>query len=80
MSILKKKIIAILIKQDKDEIDATQKKYDALKKADSDYLDALRKNISDRRKARDKEESYSDLAKKEKRLALLKRYFWYLRG
>ena len=67
------KIRDLLIQRDQEEIENTQKKYDALKKADEDYLSALRKNIDNRRKARDKEESYSDLAKKEKRLALLKR-------
>ncbi len=70
---LEQKIIDILIEQHQKEIENTQKKYDALKKADNDYLEALRDNIDKRRKARDKEESYSDLAKKEKRLALLKR-------
>ena len=67
------KIRDVLIKQDQDRIDATQKKYDKLKEADEDYLKALKDNIDKRRRARDKETDYSDLAKKEKRLALLKR-------
>jgi tRNA(Ile)-lysidine synthase len=64
---LEEKIIDILIEQDKKEIEETEKKYDALKKADDDYLNALRDNINKRRAARDKEDSYKDLAKKEKR-------------
>jgi hypothetical protein len=67
------KIRDILIKQDQDEIDAIEKKYNKLKEADEDYLKALRDNIDKRRRARNKETDYSDLAKKEKRLALLKR-------
>ena len=67
------KIRDVLIKQDQDEIDATQKKYDKLKEADDDYLKALKDNIDKRRRARNKETDYNDLAKKEKRLALLKR-------
>ena len=67
------KIREVLIKQDQDEIDKTEKKYDKLKEADEDYLEALKDNIDKRREARDKEKDYNDLAKKEKRLALLKR-------
>lgn len=70
---LEEKIRSILIERDKKEIEDTQKKYTALTDADNKYLESLKKNIDKRRVARDMEQSYSDIAKKEKRLALLKR-------
>ena len=70
---VEEKIRDILIEEDQKELDDLAKKYDAMKEADEDYLKALEKNIDARRKARQKEKDYDNLAKKEKRLALLKR-------
>nr|DAE40967.1 MAG TPA: chromosome segregation ATPase [Herelleviridae sp.] len=70
---LQDKVVEILKEKYQEEIDATKDKYSALEEADNDYLDALEEAIEKQRKLRDRENSYEDLAQKERKLALLKR-------
>ena len=66
-------VISILKEQAQEEIDITKEKYDALEKADDNYLDALQESINKQRQLRDQENQYEDLATKEKKLALMQR-------
>lgn len=70
---LQDKVVEVLKEKYQEEIDATKDKYSALEEADSDYLDALEEAIEKQRKLRDKENSYEELAQKERKLALLRR-------
>lgn len=70
---LQDKVVEVLKEKYQEEIDATKDKYSALEEADNDYLDALEEAIEKQRKLRDRENSYKDLAQKERKLALLKR-------
>lgn len=70
---LQDKVVEVLKEKYQEEIDATKDKYSALEEADNDYLDALEEAIEKQRKLRDRENSYEDLAQKERKLALLKR-------
>lgn len=70
---LQDKVVEVLKGKYQEEIDATKDKYSALEEADNDYLDALEEAIEKQRKLRDRENSYEDLAQKERKLALLKR-------
>lgn len=70
---LQDKVVEVLKEKYQEEIDATKDKYNALEEADNDYLDALEEAIEKQRKLRDRENSYEDLAQKERKLALLKR-------
>ena len=70
---LQDKVVEALKEKYQEEIDATKDKYSALEEADNDYLDALEEAIEKQRKLRDRENSYEDLAQKERKLALLKR-------
>ena len=63
----------VLIEIDEKALERQQEYYDQLIEQDEDYLDALRKNVEERRKIRDRENSYEDLAEKQRRLSLLKR-------
>lgn len=55
------------------EVKTQKNKYDALKKADDDYLNALSNAIEKQRRLRDQENALDDLAQKEKQLALMRR-------
>lgn len=70
---LQDKVVEVLKEKYQEEIDATKDKYSALEEADNDYLDALEEAIEKQRRLRDRENSYEDLAQKERKLALLKR-------
>ena len=70
---LQDKVVEVLKEKYQEEIDVTKDKYSALEEADNDYLDALEEAIEKQRKLRDRENSYEDLAQKERKLALLKR-------
>lgn len=70
---LQDKVVEVLKEKYQEEIDATKDKYSALEEADNDYLDALEEAIEKQRKLRDRENSYEDLAQKERKLALLRR-------
>lgn len=70
---IQEKVISILEEKAKEEIDITKNKYDAIKEADDDYLNALEDAINKQKELRDKENSYNDLAQKEKKLSLLQR-------
>ena len=63
----------VLIEIDEKALERQQEYYEQLIEQDEDYLDALRKNVEERRKIRDRENSYEDLAEKQRRLSLLKR-------
>ena len=58
---------------DQKEIDEVKKKYAMIQEEDDKYLDALQKSIDKQRKLREQANSYDDLEKDEKRLALLER-------
>lgn len=47
--------------------------YDTMEQQADEYLDAVKKNIDEERKAREKADSYEEISKKQKRLALLQR-------
>lgn len=55
------------------EVDDLKNKYDAMKEADDDYVNALQEAIEKQRKLRDRESKWEDLAKKEKKLSLMSR-------
>ena len=67
------KVVEMLKEKYQEEIDDKKDMYEALEKADSDYLDALQKAIDKERKLRDKQKKWDDLATKEKRLSLMRR-------
>ena len=70
---LENSVIDILKEKYQEEIDETQKKYDALKEADDNYLTALEDAINKQRELRDRANEYEDLAQKERKLALKQR-------
>lgn len=63
----------ILKEQAEKEVAALEEKYQALEDADNNYLDALEDAINKQRELREQEKQYSDLATKEKKLALMSR-------
>ena len=63
----------VLINIDEEALQRQQEYYDQLIEQDQDYLDALRKNVEERRRIRDQENDYEDLAEKQRRLSLLQR-------
>lgn len=70
---LESNIADVLKKQAEEEVNTTKDKYDKLKEADDDYLDALEDAIDRQRKLRDTENAYEELAQKQKKLSLLQR-------
>lgn len=70
---LESNIADVLKKQAEEEVNTTKDKYDKLKEADDDYLDALEDAINRQRKLRDTENAYEELAQKQKKLSLLQR-------
>lgn len=68
-----KDLTDVLIQIDEEALERQQKYYDQLIEQDKNYLDALRENVEERRRIRDRENSYEDLAEKQRRLSLLKR-------
>lgn len=63
----------ILKEQAEKEVAALEEKYQALEDADNNYLEALEDAINKQRELREQEKQYSDLATKEKKLALMNR-------
>lgn len=55
------------------EVEDVKTKYDQIKEADDDYLDALEDAINKQRKLREKESKWEKLAEKEKKYSLLSR-------
>ena len=70
---LQEDLISTLKSLSQEEVDTIKAKYDAIEEADNKYLDALSDAIEKQRKLRDLETSYTDLAAKEKQLALMQR-------
>ena len=70
---LQEDLISTLKSLSQEEVDTIKTKYDAIEEADNKYLDALSDAIEKQRKLRDLETSYTDLAAKEKQLALMQR-------
>lgn len=70
---LQKEVIDVLKSQAEEEVTVTKDKYDALKEADNEYIDALEEAIQKQRDLRNKENEEEELAQKEKRLSLMRR-------
>lgn len=56
-----------------DEISNIENKYSAMEEADNEYVDELEKAIEKQRKLRDQENSWNELADKERKLSLMQR-------
>lgn len=56
-----------------DEINNIENKYSAMEEADNEYVDELEKAIEKQRKLRDQENSWNELADKERKLSLMQR-------
>ena len=67
---LQENMASVLEEQDKKEIERLKEKYDSMKEADDDYLDALSDAIEKQRKLRDQETQYENLAQERKKLSL----------
>ena len=70
---LQQKMMDVLREKYQKEIDDLKNKYDAMEEADQKYLEALQKNIDRQRKLRDQENSWNELADKERKLSLMQR-------
>lgn len=70
---LEQKMLTTLKEKYQAEIDNLQNKYSAMEEADNDYVDELEKAIEKQRKLRDQENSWRDLADKERKLSLMQR-------
>lgn len=70
---LQKDTAEILKNSYEKEIEDVREKYDAIKEADDEYLEALQDSIDKQRKLRDEENQWNDLATKEKKLSLISR-------
>ena len=70
---MEKTLADALKQQYEDEVEDLKNKYDAMKDEDDDYLDALQDAIDRQRKLREQEDSFEELAKKEKKLSLMRR-------
>ena len=70
---VQKDVIDVLKAAAEEELKTTQEKYDALKEADDDYINALEEAIQKQRDLRDRENSEEELAQKEKKLSLMQR-------
>lgn len=70
---VQKDVIDVLKAAAEEELKNTQEKYDALKEADDDYINALEDAIQKQRDLRDRENSEEELAQKEKKLSLMQR-------
>ena len=66
-------VINILKESAQEEVDITKNKYDALKEADSDYINALEEAIQKQRDLRELSNQEENLAQKEKKLSLMRR-------
>ena len=70
---MEKELADALKDQYKNEVDELKDKYSAMKDADDDYVQALEEAINKQRELRDRENSYEDLAQKERKLSLMQR-------
>ena len=70
---MEKTLADALKAQYEEEVNGLKDKYDAMKDADDDYLDALKDAIDRQKKLREQENSFEELAKKEKKLSLMRR-------
>lgn len=70
---LEEKMRDTLKEKYESEITDIENKYKAMEEADNDYVDELEKAIEKQRKLRDQENSWNDLAQKERKLSLLQR-------
>lgn len=68
-----KSIAETLKNEYQEEVDALKEKYNSMKDADDDYVNALEEAINKQRKLRDRENQWEQLAQKEKKLSLLRR-------
>ena len=70
---MEQEIADALKQQYQDEVDELKNKYDSMKDADDDYLDALQEAIDKQRQLREQDQAWEDLAQKEKKLSLMQR-------
>ena len=70
---LEQKMADTLKEKYQKEIDDLKNKYSSMEEADNNYLDSLQKAIDKQRKLRDEENSWNDLANKERKLSLMRR-------
>lgn len=70
---LEEKMQNTLKEKYENEISDIENKYKAMEEADNDYVDELEKAIEKQRKLRDQENSWRDLAEKERKLSLMQR-------
>ena len=73
MTDLEEKMKNTLKEKYEQEIKDIEAKYSAMEEADNEYVDALSEAIEKQRKLRDQENSWSELADKERRLSLMSR-------
>ena len=69
---LEDKFRELMIKRDEEAVDTLEKRYDAMKEADQDYLDSVREAVEEERRLRDQDKAKSDLTKMERQLELLR--------
>lgn len=62
----------LFVKRDEEALDALEKRYDAMKKADEDYIKSVKDAIEEERRLRDQDKAYDDVAKMERQLELLR--------
>ena len=70
---LEQKMADTLKEKYQKEIDDLKNKYSSMEEADNNYLDSLQKAIDKQRKLREEENSWNDLANKERKLSLMRR-------
>ena len=70
---LQEKMKDTLKEKYEQEISDLENKYQAMEEADNDYVDELEKAIEKQRKLRDQENSWNELADKERKLSLMQR-------
>ena len=70
---LENQVVEALKAKAQEEVDIQKDKYDALKEADNDYLNALEDAINKQRELRERGKEWDELAAKEKKLSLMQR-------
>lgn len=62
----------LLIQRDEDALEALEKRYDAMKEMDEEYLDSVREAVEEERRIRDNTNEYEDIAQMERKLNILR--------
>lgn len=70
---MEEEIADILKAQYEEEVENLKNKYDSMKEADDDYINALQEAIDKQRALREENQQYEELVEKEKKLALMQR-------